>query len=64
MSLQSLASKIAKKEGLKKEVSIGNIREIIRCLVDLEREFRESDGQAGYSPADLIIEASEKKKRK
>jgi hypothetical protein len=35
MTFKDLASKIAQIEGLKSEVSIGNIREILRALADL-----------------------------
>lgn len=36
--LQWISSKVAEKEGKKVQVSIGNIREIIHCLVELEVE--------------------------
>ncbi len=32
MTLNKLASEISKLEGKKKQVSIGNIREVLRCL--------------------------------
>lgn len=31
---QKLASEIAKREGLKKEISIGNVREVLSILMD------------------------------
>lgn len=35
MTMKELANKIAKAEGLKSEVSIGNIREILAILSDM-----------------------------
>lgn len=40
MTLQKLATKLAKLEGKKVEVSIGNIREVLKLLVQLEVEAR------------------------
>jgi hypothetical protein len=40
VTLQKLATKLAKLEGKKVEVSIGNIREVLKLLVQLEVEAR------------------------
>lgn len=37
MKIQTLASLVAKAEGKKVETSIGNVREVFRCLRDLCR---------------------------
>ena len=42
MTLNQLASKIAKREGKKHQSSIGDIREILKIMVELEAEI---DGQ-------------------
>lgn len=46
MTMQKLASMIAKREGLKSQVKIGDVREILRVLIDLqvetlEKQFKE-----------------------
>lgn len=38
MSFQKIASRVAKLEGKKSQVQIGNIRETIRCLVQVLAE--------------------------
>ena len=38
MTLQKLATLIAKREGKKHEASIGDIREILKIIIDLELE--------------------------
>jgi hypothetical protein len=43
MSFKGLASEIAKREGLTKEVGVGNIREIIGILCDIIWERTEAD---------------------
>lgn len=40
MTLSTLVSEIAKKEGKKREVPVGDIREILRIIGDLEIEYR------------------------
>ena len=57
MTLNSLASQIAKLEAKKSSVGIGNIREILRIIVELEVESWKGD-QPG--PANVIIKASHK----
>lgn len=42
MNLNKLASLIAKREGKKHQASIGDIREVLSILVDLEVEAMES----------------------
>ena len=47
LNTRDLAVKIAKMEGKKKEVSIANIKEILRVIADLELQYRakgRSDG--------------------
>jgi hypothetical protein len=48
VSLNKLASIIAKIEGKKSQARIGDIREILRILVDIEREFSLSDKAPSY----------------
>lgn len=38
MSIQKIASKIAKREGKKHQASIGDVREILKILCELEAE--------------------------
>lgn len=56
MTLNQLASKIAKLEGKKSEVSIGNIREILGILSDLTLENPEITML-------LLINGSKRKKK-
>ena len=53
-SFVSLASAIAKKEGKKVEVPIGNIREVLKILVELELEAL-NDMTFDETPSNLLI---------
>lgn len=44
MTMQQLASAIAKREGKKHQASIGDIREILRIIVDLQWEYEDPLG--------------------
>jgi hypothetical protein len=54
MTIKQLVSKIAKHEGKKSQTSIGNIREIIKIIIDLNK-----DAEGGI--ADLINTESYKR---
>jgi len=43
MTVQQLASSIAKQEGLKSQVSIGNVREILRLTLTTLAQWDEED---------------------
>lgn len=68
--LNKLASRIAALEGKKSEVSIGNIREVIRCIVEIELEDLKSGNALNSTLAKLFrasvvkYHAHLKKKRK
>jgi len=57
--MKKLASLIAKREGKKTEVAIGNIREILKVLQDVEAEARvneilDANGFLGKHPQDVV----------
>lgn len=54
MTLNKLASLIAKREGKKHQASIGDIREILKIIVAIDRESK----SYGSSPIKAFIEAS------
>lgn len=54
MNMKELASKIAAREGKKVEVSIGNIREILKIVVDMEVE----SGSPEDSPLTCLVKRS------
>lgn len=55
MSLRKLASIIAKREGKKVPVSIGNIREVLRILADIEAEYVvDIDSHRLHSPSNML----------
>lgn len=54
--LQWISSKVAEKEGKKVQVSIGNIREITRCLIELEVEHAKR-GEKG--PLELMYQEAQ-----
>lgn len=75
MTLNKLASLIAKREGKKHQASIGDIREILKIMVGMETEARKlwdvKDGTfvplhkyAKLSPCCTIGSASDKKNKK
>lgn len=51
MTLNQLASEIAKRERKKSQVKIGDIREILKIMVDMEAESK-------FGPADVIFRAA------
>lgn len=59
MTLNKLASAIAKREGKKHQASIGDVREILRILCDLEFESRMQFDLR--SPAYLISTLADKR---
>jgi len=71
MTLNKLASLIAQKEGKKSQVAIGNIREVIKAIVDIEVESVINDPQGEGALAALteavnkkLLKASKKKVKK
>jgi hypothetical protein len=65
-SIQKLASEVAKREGGKSNVKIGDVREILRILCEMECECQINDTLTGiwnHSPTDIICEAASKKKK-
>lgn len=56
--LQWISSRVAEKEGKKVSVSIGNIREITRCLIELEVEHA-ARGEKG--PLELMYREAQAK---
>jgi hypothetical protein len=68
MTLQSLASVLAKREGKKSQARIGDIRELLSAIIQLEIEVRYVGGE---SPLDILcitaakkLESLERKKAK
>lgn len=59
MTLNQLASKIANLEGKKVQVSIGNLREILKIIVELELATSGED-MSKDSPVYAILEACDK----
>ncbi len=50
MTFSAICSKVAKMEGKKKEVPVGNIREVVSCLVRLETDHILAGGPVKSSP--------------
>lgn len=50
---------IAKKEGKLKQVSIGNVREILKCLVDMQTDFNVLHGDVIDGPLYELVARSE-----
>lgn len=67
MEFKTIASKIAKREGKKVPVSIGNVREVLKVLIDIEQEWIAENiyGSTGHnltgSPLGSLIKAAAKK---
>jgi hypothetical protein len=57
-SLRKLASGIAKREGKKSQARIGDIREIIRIICELEGEELVKDPTGNSSVLNLICDAA------
>ncbi len=53
--LSKLASRIAKVEGKKHQASIGDIREILKTLIELEVAYIKTYNDADGSPLDLLL---------
>lgn len=65
MTRDQLCSEIAKRESKKVQVSIGNIREVMRILIDLQTEFTLSDNmKVDESPVFIILAEVDKKVNK
>lgn len=68
MKMSTLASRIAKAEGKKVEVSIGNIREILKVIVKMEVDAQTSDESPLTSMVNeasaLMAKLAEKAKKK
>jgi hypothetical protein len=56
-SFVSLASRIAKKEGKLVSISVGNIREVLKILVELELEAL-NDMTFDETPSNLLINSA------
>ena len=64
MTLRKLASMLAKKEGKKSQVAIGNIRELLSNLIELEIEHIKN-AEDGITPLSLlVVEASNRAAKK
>jgi hypothetical protein len=61
--MNRLASRIAKDEGLKSETNIGNIREILRIIVDISVDYLNGD-DITFFPGDIFLERALEKKGK
>ena len=68
MTIRQLASTLAKLEGKKSAVAIGNIREILKCLINLEADRivngDDAKGGALYLLATEIEKLAAKKAKK
>jgi len=61
MTLQRLASLIAKREGKKSQARIGDIREILKIIVTLSAQSATDDGtDQGSDPITALVEAAGK----
>lgn len=54
MDFKKIASLVAKKEGKKSSVSIGNVREVLSKLIEADVEFILDNGPAIESPLDFL----------
>ncbi len=63
MTLQQLASAIAKREGKKSQSRIGDIREILKILIELDaQDLFESDGKdQSDGPLEVLMDYSDKR---
>lgn len=61
---QKLASQIARLEGKKKQVSIGNIREVLSCLIKLEAKYYTRVNYSMPSPLDVLSRLADKENKK
>jgi hypothetical protein len=60
MTIQKLASAIAFREGKKSQARIGDIREILRIMVDMEAESLHINGDPEAAPLHVMTEATNK----
>lgn len=61
MTRDQLCSEIAKRENKKVQVPIGNIREIMRILIDMQVEFNLSDSmKVEQSPVFVLLNEVDK----
>jgi len=64
LTFQKLASQIAKREGKKSQARIGDIREILKTIVDLEVECAEREAKYEEHPVAFIIDAAAKRMKR
>jgi len=62
MTINQLASLIAKREGLKHEASVGDVREILKIIVELEFEDALNDPTGSGGPIFALVNAVQKYK--
>lgn len=62
MTRDQLATEISKRENKKVQVSIGNIREVLRILIDMQVEWSE-DEMADYEKSPLFVLSEEFRKK-
>ncbi len=60
MTLAKLASEIAKREGKKSQARIGDIREILKVLAQLDAEYEIENATQSGGPLDTIGLAADK----
>ena len=60
MTIRKLASLIALKEGKKSQASIGNIREILHVLAEMEADAAQLDPNNSDSPVNAILDQVKK----
>jgi hypothetical protein len=65
-NINQLTSEIANREQGKSEVAIGNVREVVRILVDLQAEHinQSKDATEGRSPLAFLMEMAIEKAKK
>lgn len=67
MTLRTLVSRLAKAEGKKKQVSVGNIREILSILIQMDVKDKSAENSALLCLMNEVnkqIDKNEKKKKK
>lgn len=65
MTIAKLASEIAKREGKKHQASVGDVREILRLIIELEYEHAYVNGPGNpHSPLSVMGEAAKNFKPK
>lgn len=61
MTFNKIVSEIAKLEGKKKQVPVGNIREVLSCLTIIENRQVLKGGKASKNPLKTLKKMSNKK---